>query len=70
MHDIKWIRENPAAFDAAMARRGRGPETPRLLELDESRPSGKGASLYQRITTAVIDGRHFITSITDAEGIR
>ncbi len=40
------------------------------MELDESRPSGKGASLYQRITTAVIDGRHFITSITDAEGIR
>ena len=37
MHDIKWIRENPAAFDAAMARRGRGPETPRLLELDEAR---------------------------------
>ena len=37
MHDIKWIRENPAAFDAAMARRGRGLETPRLLELDEAR---------------------------------
>ena len=37
MHDIKWIRENPAAFDAAMARRGRGPESPRLLELDEAR---------------------------------
>lgn len=39
------------------------------LELTETRPSGKGASLFQRITTAEIDGRHFITSITDAEGI-
>lgn len=38
------------------------------MELTESRPSGKGASLFQRITTAEIDGRHFITSITDAEG--
>ena len=37
MHDIKWIRENPESFDAAMARRGRGPESPKLLELDESR---------------------------------
>ncbi|MGB8817190.1 MAG: serine--tRNA ligase, partial [Rhizobiaceae bacterium] len=37
MHDIKAIRENPQAFDAGMARRGRGPESPRLLELDETR---------------------------------
>lgn len=37
MHDIKWIRENPAQFDAAMARRGRGLESPKLLELDELR---------------------------------
>jgi seryl-tRNA synthetase len=37
MHDIKWIRENPQAFDAAMARRGRGAESPKLLELDELR---------------------------------
>ncbi len=37
MHDIKAIRENPAAFDAGMARRGRGAESPRLLELDETR---------------------------------
>ncbi len=37
MHDIKWIRENPTQFDAAMARRGRGLESPKLLELDELR---------------------------------
>lgn len=37
MHDIKAIRENPAAFDAALARRGDDPVTPRLLELDEAR---------------------------------
>jgi seryl-tRNA synthetase len=37
MHDIKWIRENPQAFDAAMARRGRGVESPTLLKLDELR---------------------------------
>jgi seryl-tRNA synthetase len=34
MHDIKAIRENPAAFDAAWARKGLEPQTPRILELD------------------------------------
>lgn len=37
MHDIKWIRENPQSFDAGMARRGRGPESPKILELDSER---------------------------------
>ena len=37
MHDIKAIRENPAAFDAALARRGDDPVSSTLLTLDESR---------------------------------
>src|SRR5882724_12742349 len=37
MHDIKWIRENPAAFDAALARRGLKPESATLIALDEKR---------------------------------
>lgn len=37
MHDIRFIRENPDAFDAAMAKRGRGPESARLLALDTAR---------------------------------
>ncbi|MGJ3259028.1 MAG: serine--tRNA ligase [Rhodospirillales bacterium] len=37
MFDIRWIRENPDAFDAAMARRGLGPQSPALLELDARR---------------------------------
>lgn len=37
MHDIRWIRENPAAFDAGLARRGLAPESGRLLALDEKR---------------------------------
>lgn len=37
MHDIKWIRENPAAFDAAMARRGLEPQAGALMRLDEER---------------------------------
>ncbi|MCI4661773.1 MAG: serine--tRNA ligase [Neomegalonema sp.] len=39
MHDIKAIRENPAAFDAALARRGAEPQSPALLALDEQRRS-------------------------------
>ncbi|VDC30551.1 serine--tRNA ligase [Pseudogemmobacter humi] len=37
MHDIRMIRENPAAFDAALSRRGLAPLSPALLALDESR---------------------------------
>jgi seryl-tRNA synthetase len=37
MHDIKWIRENADAFDAALARRGLPPESQKLIALDERR---------------------------------
>ena len=37
MHDLKSIRENPAAFDAAMARRNMGAQSPDILKLDEQR---------------------------------
>lgn len=37
MFDIRSIRENPEAFDAAMARRNLGPQSSALLEIDEQR---------------------------------
>ncbi|WP_353205762.1 aminoacyl--tRNA ligase-related protein, partial [Sphingomonas sp.] len=37
MHDIRFIRENPAAFDAALARRGLSPIAAELIDLDERR---------------------------------
>jgi seryl-tRNA synthetase len=37
MHDIRFIRENPAAFDAALARRGLPPIAAELIDLDERR---------------------------------
>ena len=37
MHDIRAIRENPEAFDAALARRGLAPMAATLLALDEGR---------------------------------
>ncbi len=37
MHDIRFIRENPDAFDAGLARRGLPPEAKRLIALDEER---------------------------------
>ena len=50
MHDIKWIRDNPEAFDRALARRGLAGEAQRLIALDERRraasrrPSRAGAA--------------------------
>jgi len=37
MHDIRAIRDNPAAFDAALARRGLPPASPEILKIDEAR---------------------------------
>jgi len=37
MHDIRWIRENPQAFDRALERRGLSGEAARLIEIDERR---------------------------------
>jgi seryl-tRNA synthetase len=37
MHDIRFIRDNPDAFDRALARRGLPSQARRLIELDETR---------------------------------
>ncbi|MEP5558898.1 MAG: serine--tRNA ligase, partial [Alphaproteobacteria bacterium] len=37
MFDIKWIRENPDAFDAGLARRGLPPAAEGLIALDKKR---------------------------------
>ena len=37
MHDIKWIRDNAQAFDAALKRRGLEPLSRSLLAIDEER---------------------------------
>ena len=52
MHDIKSIRDNPAAFDAALKRRGLAPLSASLLAIDEKRRArdpgvGAGAGAAQ-----------------------
>ena len=42
MHDIKLIRDDAAAFDAALARRGMEPQSPALLKLDAQRREALG----------------------------
>ena len=37
MHDIRFIRENPEAFDRGLKRRGLPPEAERLIEIDARR---------------------------------
>ena len=37
MFDIRWIREEPEAFDAAMKRRGLAPQSAEILSLDAKR---------------------------------
>jgi len=37
MHDIKWIRENPEAFDEGLKKRGLEPQSAALIALDKTR---------------------------------
>ena len=37
MHDIRTIRDNPAAFDAALSRRGIAGLSSQILAIDEAR---------------------------------
>ena len=37
MHDIKYIRENPEAFDAALKRRGTAPSSSEIIGIDKER---------------------------------
>jgi seryl-tRNA synthetase len=37
MHDIRLLRDDPAAFDAALGRRGTAPQAAALLAIDEAR---------------------------------
>jgi len=39
MHDIRWIRDNAQAFDAALSARGREPLSATLIALDDARKS-------------------------------
>jgi seryl-tRNA synthetase len=48
MHDIRLIRDDPAAFDAALARRGVSPAATSLLSLDE-----RWRALTQELQTAL-----------------
>ena len=44
MHDIRAIRENPAAFDAGLKRRGLPPQSAGILAIDDSRRTAIHAS--------------------------
>lgn len=44
MHDIKWIRDNPDAFDRTLERRGLSGEAKRLIGIDERRRAAIQAS--------------------------
>ncbi|MDP6474929.1 MAG: serine--tRNA ligase [Alphaproteobacteria bacterium] len=43
MFDIKWIRDNPEAFDASLKKRGMAPAADELIALDKSRRAAQTA---------------------------
>ncbi|MDE0880785.1 MAG: serine--tRNA ligase [Sphingomonas bacterium] len=50
MHDIRLIRDDPAAFDAALAKRGAAPEAATLIALDDSRRNAIAAAQAAQTT--------------------
>ncbi|WP_210358706.1 serine--tRNA ligase [Sphingomonas beigongshangi] len=44
MHDIRSLRDDPAAFDAALARRGLEPQSAHLIALDDARRAAIAAA--------------------------
>lgn len=77
MHDIRMVRTDPAAFDAAMARRGLGPVTPQALAIDAARRANQQAlqekqarrnALAKEIGQAKRSGAD--SAALEAEGIR
>jgi len=71
MHDIKFIRENPEAFDAGLARRGLDALSARVLELDAKRRAAQTA--FQEGKAKVNDASKQIGMIKkqggDAQGL-
>jgi seryl-tRNA synthetase len=77
MHDIRMVRADPAAFDAAMARRGLAPVTPQALTIDAARRANQQAlqdkqarrnALAKEIGQAKRSGAD--SAALEAEGIR
>jgi len=50
MHDIRLIRDDPAAFDAQLARRGSAPEAANLIALDDARRQAIAAAQAAQTT--------------------
>ena len=63
MHDIRWIRDNPVAFDKALAARGLAPDSGRLIALDEKRREliAELQGLQERRNAATISARRWST---------
>ena len=51
MYEVKWIRDNPGAFDAGLARRGMAAQSSTVLDLDARRRAAQ--ELWD-----VVGGRH------------
>ncbi|MDE3015335.1 MAG: serine--tRNA ligase [Pseudomonadota bacterium] len=79
MHDIKFIRANPEAFDAAMEKRGLEPQSKEILELDaEDRHlqtsfqelQAKHNAIAKRIGMAKAKGEDITSTLQEAAYIK
>ena len=54
MHDIRFIRENPDAFDAALKRRKLTPMAGKILKIDSDRRALQAPVSYTHLTLPTI----------------
>lgn len=79
MHDIKFIRDNPAAFDAGLARRGLPPQSERILATDTARRKAQTAAqelqakrntLSQQVGTVKKSGGDATALMAEVSGLK
>lgn len=79
MHDIKFIRENPAAFDAGLARRGLSLQSERILAVDTARRKAQTAAqelqakrntLSQQVGTVKKSGGDATALMAEVSGLK
>jgi len=79
MHDLRFIREQPDAFDNGLRRRGIAPEAARILELDLQRRNAQSArddmqhrrnDVSKQIGAAKKDGRNADDLIAEVQSLK
>ena len=70
MFDLRYIRDNPSDFDAAMVRRGLDAQSPAILKLDEERRMLTDGIYRERVRRTLLDPSQKTLTLERARALR